>query len=128
MEVKTMNTPSTTTMTAVQRFNEAFNRQDIEAVMAAMTEDCIFENTHPPPDGTRYTGSQAVRVAFEQFFQSSPRAEFKTEELFAAGERCIVRWIYYWTNENGQQGYIRGVDIFRVRNDKIAEKLSYVKG
>jgi ketosteroid isomerase-like protein len=128
MEVKTMNTPSTTTMTAVQQFNEAFNRQDIEAVMAAMTEACIFENTSPPPDGTRYTGSQAVRVAFEQFFQSSPRAEFKTEELFAASDRCVVRWIYYWTNENNQQGYIRGVDIFRVRNGKIAEKLSYVKG
>ena len=27
------------------RFNEAFNRHDVDAVMAAMTDDCVFEST-----------------------------------------------------------------------------------
>ncbi len=96
--------------------------------MAAMTEDCFFENTYPSPDGTRHEGSQAVRTAFERFFQSSPRAEFKTEEFFAAGDRCVVRWVYYWINEKDQQNHVRGVDVFRVRDGKIVEKLAYVKG
>jgi len=42
------------TLEAIQRFNDAFNRDDIDGVMAAMTEDCVFENTYPPPDGNRY--------------------------------------------------------------------------
>jgi ketosteroid isomerase-like protein len=33
------------TVTAIGRFNDAFKRQDIDATMAAMTEDCVFENT-----------------------------------------------------------------------------------
>lgn len=33
------------TLETIQRFNDAFSRHDVEAVMAAMTEDCVFENT-----------------------------------------------------------------------------------
>ncbi len=115
-------------LAAVEGFNEAFFRQDIEATMAAMTGDCVFENTYPPPDGARYTGREAVRAAFEQFFQSSPRARFQVEEIFAAGDRGVVRWVYRWTDETGQPGHVRGVDVFRVRQGQVAEKLSYVKG
>jgi ketosteroid isomerase-like protein len=116
------------TVATVKRFNSAFNQQDIEATMATMTEDCVFENTTPPPAGARYEGQAAVRATFTAFFQASPRAEFQVEELFAAGDRCVVRWTYSWRNEGGDSGYVRGVDIFRVRNGQIAEKLAYVKG
>lgn len=119
---------TTATIAAVERFNEAFGRQDVEAVMAAMTDDCVFENTYPPPDGQRYEGQAAVRGAWEEFFSSSPSAVFETEELFAAEDRCVVRWLYRWTDEHGNPGHVRGVDVFRVRDGKVAEKLSYVKG
>jgi hypothetical protein len=33
-----------------------------------------------------------------------------------------------WADGNGQPGHVRGVDLFRVRDGKVAEKLSYVKG
>ena len=115
------------TLAAVQRFNDAFNRHDVDAVMAAMTEDCVFDNTRPPPDGERIQGQAAVRTFWTEFFRRSPHARFTTEELFAAGDRCVVRWVYHWVRD-GQAGHVRGVDIFRVRDGKIAEKLSYVKG
>jgi ketosteroid isomerase-like protein len=115
------------TVQAVQRFNEAFNRHDVDAVMDAMTADCLFENTYPPPDGTRYKGQQEVRAFWDSFFSSSPSARFEVEEIFAAGDRCVVRWVYQKTKE-GKPWHLRGADIFRVRNEKIAEKLAYVKG
>ncbi len=65
---------------SIQRFNDAFNRHDVDAIMAAMTEDCVFENTHPPPDGERYEGQVAVRAFWEGFFASSPYATFETAE------------------------------------------------
>ena len=37
------------------------------------------------------------------------------------------RW-FVWTDPAGQSGHIRGVDVFRVRDGLILEKLSYVKG
>jgi ketosteroid isomerase-like protein len=111
----------------VQRFNDAFNRHDVDAIMGLMTDDCAFENTRPPPDGERVEGQKRVRTFWEGFFVRSPHAHFDTEEIFAAGDRCIVRWVYSWVKD-GQRGHVRGVDIFRVRNGQVAEKLSYVKG
>lgn len=116
------------TLEAVRHFNEAFGRHDVDGVMAAMTPDCLFENTCPPPDGERYVGQDDVRRFWDRFFRSSPTARFSTEEIFAAGDRCVVRWRYDWTGEDGTPGHIRGVDLFRVREGKVAEKLSYVKG
>lgn len=116
-----------TTLEAVQRFNAAFNRHDVDAVMAAMTEDCLFENTNPPPDGARYTGQAEVRAFWGKFFHGSPDAVFEAEEVIALGDRCVVRWIYRKTKD-GQPWHLRGVDVFRVRDGKVAEKLAYVKG
>ena len=115
------------TVDVVERFNAAFNRHDVDAVMALMTEDCVFDNTRPRPDGERFEGQAAVRRYWQEFFSRSPAARFETEELFAAGDRCVVRWTYHWVRD-GVPGRVRGVDLFRVRDGKVAEKLSYVKG
>lgn len=116
------------TLEALQRFNDAFARHDVDAVMAAMTADCIFENTYPPPDGERHVGQTAVRAFWEQFFAASPHATFEAEDTFAARDRAVVRWRYQWVAQDGERGHIRGVDLFRVQDGKVAEKLSYVKG
>jgi ketosteroid isomerase-like protein len=115
------------TLAAVEQFNHAFNRQDLAAVMALMTDDCVFENTYPAPDGSRAEGQDAVRAVFAAFFRDSPGAEFTFEETVALGERCAVRWVYHWTGD-AAPGHVRGIDLFRVHDGKIAEKLSYVKG
>jgi ketosteroid isomerase-like protein len=115
------------TLAAVHRFNEAFGRHDVPAIMSAMTEDCVFDSTRPPPDGERIVGQDALRRFWEAFFERSPNARFDTEEIVAAGDRCVVRWVYRWERD-GVPGHVRGVDVFKVRDGKVAEKLSYVKG
>ena len=113
------------TLEAVQRFNEAFNRHDVGGVMAMMTADCVFENTQPSPDGERFVGAAAVRAFWTRFFDSTPGARFETEEIFATGDRAVVRWVFHWDDADG---HVRGVDVMRVRDGKVAEKLAYVKG
>ena len=115
------------TLAAVDRFNVAFNRHDIEAVMDAMTDDCVFENTSPP-DGTRFEGTDAVRAAWIEFFTSSPTAHFESEETIVVGDRAVIRWRYTWLGDDGQVAAVRGVDVMTVRDGRIAEKLAYVKG
>jgi ketosteroid isomerase-like protein len=116
------------TATIITQFNAAFNRHDIEATMALMTEDCVFENTYPAPDGERYEGQEAVREFWESFFHASPQAVFQSEEMIACADRAVVRWVYNWVEPDGRSGHIRGVDVFRVRQGHVAEKLAYVKG
>ena len=44
-------------------------------------------------------------------------------------DRAVVRWTYRWAADRpSDPGHVRGVDIIRVRDGKVAEKLSYVKG
>ena len=117
----------TSTTDAVDRFNEAFNRHDVDAVMAAMTDDCVFENTSPP-NGERHEGQDAVRGAWEAFFAASPSAHFDAEDVITTSDRCVVQWRYTWTDADGTTASIRGVDVIRVRDGKVAEKFAYVKG
>ncbi len=107
---------------AVERFAAAFDAKDVDAIMTAMTPDCVFEDT-APPDGTRHVGTDAVRAAWSALFAASPDGAFTTEEVIDAGERVVTRWRYSWGG-----GHVRGVDVFTVRDGLVAEKLSYVKG
>jgi predicted SnoaL-like aldol condensation-catalyzing enzyme len=109
-------------------FNEAFNRHDVAAMMQLMSDECIFENTDPAPDGAVYSGKEAIAQFWQDFFTQSPQAHIKVEEIFGLGFRCIMRWRYDWVDQAGNAGHVRGVDIFRVQNGVICEKLSYVKG
>jgi ketosteroid isomerase-like protein len=119
---------TTTTRAVIEQFNDAFSRRDVGAIMALMTDDCVFENTFPAPDGERFEGQAAVQAFWTTFFRTSPRATFTFEEVFAADDRAVVRWRYRWVDDGERPGHVRGVDIFRVRDGRVAEKLSYVKG
>ena len=112
----------------VLEFNEAFNRHDVAGMMQLMSDDCVFENTDPAPDGTVYSGKEVVTKFWQNFFQESPHAHIEIEEIFSFGIRCVMRWKYQWVDAGGEKGYVRGVDLFQVKNGFICEKLSYVKG
>ena len=112
----------------VLEFNEAFNHHDVTAMMKLMSDDCVFENTDPAPDGTVYSGKEVVTQFWRDFFRESPHAHIEIEEIFGFGKRCIMRWKYEWVDTAGKKGYVRGVDIFLVKDGFISEKLSYVKG
>lgn len=116
-----------TSSAVIERFNAAVNRHDVEGMVSLMTSDCVFENTRPAPDGERFVGREAIGACFAAMFERSPQARFEIEESFAVGDRCVVRWIYRWIRD-GKPGHVRGVDVFRLRDGLIAEKLSYVKG
>jgi predicted SnoaL-like aldol condensation-catalyzing enzyme len=115
-------------MRIVLAFNEAFNRHDVTGMMQLMSDDCLFENTAPAPDGTSYKGKEVVTQFWQQFFQTSPQARIEIEEIFGLGNRCVMRWRYAWGDTAENKGHVRGVDIFQIKNGLITEKLSYVKG
>lgn len=128
LEQSTTQSQTEATLTTIERFNEAFNRHDVPAVMALMTEDCLFEGTNPAPDGQYYRGQAPVWAFWEELFSSTAHSNFESEEIFATGDRAVVRWVYHWIGKDGAPGHVRGVDVFRVKDGQVAEKLSYVKG
>lgn len=115
-------------MRVVLKFSEAFNRHDLQQMMLLISDDCFFEQAAPAPDGTRYSGAASIAQHLQESFQQSPGLQIEIEEIFGLGERCIMRWRCRWQDEEDELGYIRGVDIFRVRDGFIRERFSYVKG
>ncbi len=113
------------TLATIESFNEAFDRHDVDDLMDLTTDDIVFEST---ADGTgRFAGREAARAVFEWFFEAIPGGWFDTEGIFAAGNRCVVRWLF--TSEKGKPAstHLRGVDVFRVHHGRVAEKLSSAK-
>ena len=116
-----------TTRMVVDRFNEAFGRHDSDALALLLTDDTVFEDTSPAPDGRRIEGKAAVVAFWREWFARNPDARFEAEETIVSGDRAVVRWVYRKIR-NGQPWHLRGVDLFTVRDGKVAAKLAYVKG
>jgi len=112
-------------LAVVVRFNDAFGRQDLAAISGLITDDCVFEDTSPP-DGGRHEGRSTVEAAFASFFDGSPPDAFRTEDGFVAGGRVAIAWRYQWGD--GEAEHIRGVDLFDIRDGRVAAKFAYVKG
>ena len=109
-------------------FSAAFGSGDVDAIMALMSADCVFESTGPAPDGVRHECEGAVRTVWKQLFGGTADARFTEEESFVAGDRGVLRWRFTWTEPDGSPGHVRGVDVLRIRDGQVVEKLSYVKG
>ena len=116
-----------TTWMVIDRFNEAFNRHDADALGLLLTDDTVFEDTSPPPDGRRIEGKAAVVEFWREWFARNTEAVFEAEDVIVSGDRAVVRWVYR-KPRNGQPWHLRGVDVFTVRDGRVAAKLAYVKG
>src|SRR5580700_1518742 len=121
------STAAPTTREVIDRFNEAFNRHDADALAPLLTDDTVFEDTSPVPDGLRIEGKAAVVEFWRGWFARNSDAVFEAEEMIVSGDRAVVRWVYRKLR-NGQPWHLRGVDVFTVRDGKVAAKLAYVKG
>src|SRR6476660_362316 len=124
---KQMPGGDSSTRQIIERFNEAFNAHDADALAPLLTDDTIFEDTSPAPDGRRIAGKAAVVAFWRAWFAQNVDAHFDAEDIIVTGDRAVVRWVYR-KQRNGQPWHLRGVDVFRVRDGKVAEKLAYVKG
>jgi uncharacterized protein (TIGR03086 family) len=107
------------------RFNAAFAAADIDAALALVTDDIVFETTSPAPDGQHHQGRDAVRTAWTEAMRA-PGMTLTEEESFVSGDRAVVRWRYAWAGS--KPGHVRGVDVLGFRDGLVCEKLSYVKG
>ena len=109
----------------VIRFTDAFNRDDLDAVMGFLADDAVYDEFN----GTRSTGRAAIREAFvPQFRGDFGRIRFLTEDLFvdAAAGKALIRWVCS-LEKDGKKLAWRGLDILHVRDGRITEKLTYAK-
>ena len=109
-------------------FADAWNRQDVEALMSMMTEDGIFEaSAGHDVNGERHEGQRAVRAAYEAVFAQYPDARWANARHFVTENRGVSEWTFTGTLNDGRRVEVTGCDLFTFRNGKIAVKNSFRK-
>ena len=112
----------------MDRFADAWNRHDLDALMSMMTDDCVFQaSAGPEVDGQRSEGKQAVRAAFAAVFDAFPDAHWANPRHFIAGNRAVSEWTFTGTQKDGKRVEVNGCDLLTFRDGKIAIKNSYRK-
>ena len=109
----------------VLRFTDAFNRDDLDGVMAFFADDALYDEFN----GRQSRGRAAIREALvPQFRGDYGRIRFHTEDLFvdANAGKALIRWRCV-LEKNGKKRSWRGLDILHVRDRRIAEKHTYAK-
>src|SRR5882757_2267413 len=80
---------TTTTRMVVDRFNKAFNSHDADALASWLTDDTVFENTSPPPNGLRIEGREAVVQFWRDWFSRNTDSTFEAEDTIVCGDRAV---------------------------------------
>ena len=112
----------------LDRFADAWNRHDLDAVMSMMTDDCVFNaSAGTDVDGQRSEGRQAVREAFGAVFETFRDAHWADARHFIAGNRGVSEWTFTGTRKDGTRVEVTGCDLFTFHDGKIAIKNSYQK-
>ena len=112
----------------IERYNDAWNRHDVDALMSFMSDDCVFLSAAGPDAcGTRHVGREAVRKAFAAAWAQVPDAQWRNGRHVVHGDFGVSEWTFTGTRADGSRVEVDGCDLFTFRGDKIHAKDSYRK-
>lgn len=118
----------TPVLTLLDEFAAAWNRHDVDALMACMAPSCVFEAAAGPDvAGARHVGPVAVRAAYAAVFATYADARWNDPRHFVVGDRAVSEWTFTGTTKDGTKVAVNGCDIFTLAGGKIALKNSYRK-
>jgi len=116
------------TVELLQQVLDAFNRHDLDAIMAAFSEDAVLETPRgSDPCGTRYVGKAAVRKGLAGRFAGIPDVQYTKDRHMVCGDRGVSEWLLTGTTTGGERIEVRGCDLLEFRGDQIVRKDSYWK-
>jgi taurine dehydrogenase small subunit len=106
----------------VTRYNEAWNRQDVDAISSFHSPAIVFEN-HTA--GERVEGAPAVAEHIAGIFSRWPDLSFTTRRLYVREDFAACEWTASATAPDGRSLEWDGVDLFPIADERIARKDVY---
>ena len=123
-----MNNDLKPTIETLKQFVEAFNRHDVDAIMAFFSEDCSMDSPRGPhPWGTRLIGKEQVREGCVGRFEGLPDVHYDEDRHWVVGDMGFSEWRLTGTTPSGERVEVRGTDHLEFKDGKIIRKDSYWK-
>jgi len=101
----------------IERYNAAWNAQDLDAVAALHHPEIVFHN-HTADE--RAEGADAVRAHIGEIFANHPTLRFATRSLHVGDDFAVCEWTAQAAGREWD-----GVDVFPIRDGLIARKDVY---
>jgi len=116
------------TVETLKAITDAFNRHDLDAIMAFFTDDAVFESPRgPDPFGRRFVGKEAVREGLAARFSGIPDVHYGNDAHFVAGDRAASEWTLTGSTTDGDRLEVRGCDLWTFRDGLVTKKDSFWK-
>lgn len=112
----------------LKSIGDAFNRMDIDAVMAHFSEDAIFDHgAGPDIFGKRFVGAAELRSVFQKLFDSVESVHWETLDARIAGNKAYCEYRRVAKPKMGQVQDFLSVDILTFRHGLIVHKDTFFK-
>jgi ketosteroid isomerase-like protein len=95
----------------IERYDRAWNEQDVDAIMSMHTPDMVFENH--------------TRGLLESTFADQPDLRFRGRRRYVGDDFVVSEWTASATDADGRRIEWDGIDVFPFRDGLIARKDVY---
>jgi steroid delta-isomerase-like uncharacterized protein len=118
----------------IDRYNEAWNAHDVDAIVAMHTDDSVFENH---VTGDLNVGRQQIADAIRGIFAVFPDLSFEGRRQYVRQDLVVQEWTARGTHEGtmtrggievpptGERVEYKGMDVIPIRDGLVARKDVY---
>lgn len=114
-------------MNLVERFADAFNRRDVEGLLACFTEDATYRDLFYGP----HAGRAALRGMFERMFREGQDYRWQMETIVTEDRRAAAEWTFSYTataavpRSEGRRVRFSGMSVFDLDGGRIRAYREY---
>lgn len=109
----------------VDRLCDATNRHDLDALAACFAVE--YRNQTPTHPARGFVGRAQVRSNWEQLFAAMPDLGATITARAASGDAVWTEWEMRGSRPDGQPHLMRGVIVFGIEADEIADARFYLE-
>ena len=112
----------------LDEITDAYNRNDIDAVMSFFAEDAVFDHAAGPNvNGTRFAGLDTIRGIFQGLFDNVESVHWELIDTRVSGDKAYCEFHRVAKLKSGEIQDFLSVDILTFREGLIIHKDTFYK-
>jgi len=112
----------------VDAVGDAFNNNDIDAVMQYFADDATFDHAAgPDANGKRFEGKETIRGVFAGLFDSVDKVHWETLDCHITSNKAYCEYRRTARLKSGEEQDFLSVDILTFKHGLIVHKDTYYK-